>query len=364
MSIPRTKGLSTKLTDDEYTELEGAAGEQTLSVWAREVLLKAARRQAAESVVVAEVLALRTIFLNLQYAQFAGDAVTAERMQQLIDRADRDRFTRAAERLAEAARRACDEAVGRLGLRQVGPARDASVRRPPPGRRPCHGRGDRRVSVRARCGRRSSASTWARMCGARWRGRPADRYELWQRVDRTGRRLALDEDLVTVTSATGDDVVRAVRRRRHRRGDGLSSGNGSPTHTPRSTPSSAAGSITIRPCSIWRNRRSGAPSPSSSADSSVRVHSRPSTRARGARGTPRVKRTTPGRRSSSITGRARHAHRRLRRRRLDARPTPSSCRSPHGRPRVRRRAIAAGEVIRPRGMPPTSPASWPDPFFK
>ena len=103
MSIPRTKGLSTKLTDDEYTELEGAAGEQTLSVWAREVLLKAARQQAAESVVVAEVLALRTILLNLQYAQSVGNELTADRMQQLIDRADQDRFRRAAERVAEAA---------------------------------------------------------------------------------------------------------------------------------------------------------------------------------------------------------------------------------------------------------------------
>ena len=102
MSIPRTKCLSTKLTDDEYTELEGAAGEQTLSTWAREVLLKAARQQAADSVVVAEVLALRTILLNLQYAQAVGNEITAERMQQLIDRADQDRFTRAAERLAEA----------------------------------------------------------------------------------------------------------------------------------------------------------------------------------------------------------------------------------------------------------------------
>jgi predicted nucleic acid-binding Zn ribbon protein len=104
MSIPRTKGLSTKLTEDEYAELEGAAGEQTLSEWTREVLLKAARRQTEESVVVAEVLALRTILLNLQYAQSLGEDITAVRMQQLIDRADRDRFARAAERLAEAAK--------------------------------------------------------------------------------------------------------------------------------------------------------------------------------------------------------------------------------------------------------------------
>ncbi len=36
ISIPRTKGLSTKLTEGEYIELEAAAGEQTLSEWARE----------------------------------------------------------------------------------------------------------------------------------------------------------------------------------------------------------------------------------------------------------------------------------------------------------------------------------------
>jgi hypothetical protein len=50
------------------------------------------------------VLALRTILLNLQYAQSVGEDITAERMQQLIDRADRNRFARAAERLAEAAK--------------------------------------------------------------------------------------------------------------------------------------------------------------------------------------------------------------------------------------------------------------------
>jgi len=109
MSIPRSKCLSTKLTDDEYTELEGAAGraagQQTLSTWAREVLLKAARSQPAESVAVAEVMALRFILVNLLFEQAVGDEITAERVQHLIDRADQDRFTRAAERLAEASTR-------------------------------------------------------------------------------------------------------------------------------------------------------------------------------------------------------------------------------------------------------------------
>ena len=66
--------------------------------------MKAARQQTAESIVVAEVLALRTILLNLQYAQSVGEDITAERMRQLIDRVDRDRFARAAERMAETAK--------------------------------------------------------------------------------------------------------------------------------------------------------------------------------------------------------------------------------------------------------------------
>jgi hypothetical protein len=106
MSIPRTKCLSTKLTEEEYAELEGAAAELTLGTWARETLLRAARQRTAGSVVLAEVLALRTILLNLIFAQAAGDTITAERMHQLIERADHTRFTRATERLAEASAKA------------------------------------------------------------------------------------------------------------------------------------------------------------------------------------------------------------------------------------------------------------------
>ena len=76
MAVPRTKCLSTKLTDEEYAALEAKAGAQTLSTWARETLLGAGREQPAgtlaptpaESVVVAEVLALRAILVNLHFA--------------------------------------------------------------------------------------------------------------------------------------------------------------------------------------------------------------------------------------------------------------------------------------------------------
>ena len=115
--------------------------------------------------------------------------------------------------------------------------------------------------------------------------------------NRTGRRLALDEELVTVTSATGETsfalsdtavkagATRLVWQRESYRHAALH-------------PSSAGGSITIRPSSTWRSRHSGAPSPSSSAGSSGRGHRTSSALARGAHGTPRARRT--GRRAPAI----------------------------------------------------------------
>ena len=42
MPVPRTKCISTKVTDEEYATLEALAGDQTLSEWVCTVLLKAA----------------------------------------------------------------------------------------------------------------------------------------------------------------------------------------------------------------------------------------------------------------------------------------------------------------------------------
>ena len=50
--------------------------------------------------VLAEVVALGTIMLNLHFALAAGETLTTETMQRLIERADRTRFTRRSERLA------------------------------------------------------------------------------------------------------------------------------------------------------------------------------------------------------------------------------------------------------------------------
>jgi hypothetical protein len=99
----RTKSISTKVTEEEYAQFEALAGEQTISEWARDVLLKATKPNAGERTVLAEVLALRTILLNIHFAVSQGQTLTAEEMQQLIRRADQNKLSKARERLAEAA---------------------------------------------------------------------------------------------------------------------------------------------------------------------------------------------------------------------------------------------------------------------
>jgi hypothetical protein len=105
-SVPalRTKSISTKVTDEEYAQFEALAGEQTISEWARDVLLKATKPNAGKQTVLAEVLALRTILLNIHFAVAQGRMLTAEEMQQLIERADQNKLSKARQRLAEAAR--------------------------------------------------------------------------------------------------------------------------------------------------------------------------------------------------------------------------------------------------------------------
>ena len=99
----RTKSISTKVTDEEYAQFEALAGEQTISEWARDVLLKATKPKVGDQTVLAEVLALRTILLNVHFAVSQGQTLTAEDMRQLIERADQNKLSKARQRLAEAA---------------------------------------------------------------------------------------------------------------------------------------------------------------------------------------------------------------------------------------------------------------------
>ncbi len=99
----RTKSISTKVTDEEYAQFEVLAGEQTVSEWVRDVLLKATKPNAGEQTMLAEVLALRTILLNIHFAVSHGQTLTVEEMQQLIERADQNKLSKARQRLADAA---------------------------------------------------------------------------------------------------------------------------------------------------------------------------------------------------------------------------------------------------------------------
>ena len=105
MASRRTKSIGTKVTPEEYARIQTLAGEQPVSEWVRGALLKAADQPAADATVLAEVLALRTILLNLHFHLCSGTPVNAESMQRLIERADREKRQQAEARLAAAPRR-------------------------------------------------------------------------------------------------------------------------------------------------------------------------------------------------------------------------------------------------------------------
>ena len=106
----RTKSVGTKVTEYEYAELERAAqaGSKTLGEWCREVILASVNGHAPKGepsigaeaqALMAELVALRTILLNVLFKQANGESVTAEQMQKLIERADADKLKKAVERL-------------------------------------------------------------------------------------------------------------------------------------------------------------------------------------------------------------------------------------------------------------------------
>ena len=105
MASRRTKSIGTKVTPEEYARIQTLAGEQPTSEWVRAALLKTAAPPAADATVLAEVLALRTILLNLHFHLCSGTAVTAETMQRLIERADQDKQQQAEARLSITTRR-------------------------------------------------------------------------------------------------------------------------------------------------------------------------------------------------------------------------------------------------------------------
>jgi hypothetical protein len=108
----RNRTVGSKVTESEYAQLAAIAerGGVTLGEWCREVLLACANDSqevtvtAAEQALLAEVVALRTILLNALYKLAPQEDLTDRDLDRLIERADKDRFQRARERLAAAAK--------------------------------------------------------------------------------------------------------------------------------------------------------------------------------------------------------------------------------------------------------------------
>jgi len=101
----RTKSITSKVTEEEYARLEelAAASGQSMSEWAREVLVGHQEQSAAKShedVLLGELLGLRAILLNLLFTLAKGETMTAEQMQAVIERADAAKLERARKLLA------------------------------------------------------------------------------------------------------------------------------------------------------------------------------------------------------------------------------------------------------------------------
>jgi hypothetical protein len=103
----RTRTVSTKLSDEEFVQLESLSGSMTLSEWVREVLLmqRQAEPSPVELTLMGELMAIRTILLNVAYKLANNEQITFDIMQQLINRADEDKSQRASDILGKATRK-------------------------------------------------------------------------------------------------------------------------------------------------------------------------------------------------------------------------------------------------------------------
>jgi excisionase family DNA binding protein len=101
MATLRTKSISTKVTEAEYDEIARCAEPRTVSAWARGILVDAAQPDPLHFLLLAEVVALRTIVLNLNFAVAASEPPTEDAMRRLIDRADAEKFDKAKDRIAK-----------------------------------------------------------------------------------------------------------------------------------------------------------------------------------------------------------------------------------------------------------------------
>ena len=108
-SLFLNKTIGVRVTEGDLARLQtlSDARGKPLGEWCREVLLAKAEtsnQDAVNQILLAELLALRTILLNLFFTLANGEAITAEEMQGLIQRADRNKLSKAFARMKETER--------------------------------------------------------------------------------------------------------------------------------------------------------------------------------------------------------------------------------------------------------------------
>ena len=108
----RSRTISTRVTEEEWNALEHLWTNSGLTrgEWCRQVLLSqagsspdmAGHDSTSELVLLlAEVLASRTILINLLHALGRGDSLSVEQVRSLTDRADWEKLRRALDRLQQ-----------------------------------------------------------------------------------------------------------------------------------------------------------------------------------------------------------------------------------------------------------------------
>ena len=96
----RTKSLTAKITEEEYVRLQelATATGQSMGEWARTVLL--AQVNSSQEIILAEILALRMLYLNTAQNLGQKGELATEKLRELIERVDREKQRKARERLA------------------------------------------------------------------------------------------------------------------------------------------------------------------------------------------------------------------------------------------------------------------------
>jgi len=113
MAISRNRSAGAKVTDEEYAQLELLAQARglTLGEWCREILLAQLNRASVpspEETLLAEVLGLRMIVLNLLRTIGNGEKLTDEKIQEIVQWADREKSSNAKERLQQSTKPSSD----------------------------------------------------------------------------------------------------------------------------------------------------------------------------------------------------------------------------------------------------------------